>query len=94
MEPLPFPHHADSKARLLIWTPDQVIPMACMFVVGVLTDTLTLSIVVGFVLSWAYTRYSEGKPDGFLVHVAYWHGLAPLRARCALNPFLRRILPL
>lgn len=93
METLQFPHHADEKQRLLMWTADQIIPMSAMFIVGLLTDTLTYCIPVGFLMSWAYSRYSAGKPDGYLLHAAYWHGLAPFKARSAINPFHRRILP-
>jgi len=93
VQPIPFPHHADSANRLLIWTPDQIIPVSCMFIIGLLTDTLSISIVIGLILSWAYTRYSSGKPDGFLLHAAYWYGMLPLPARSAINPFNRRILP-
>lgn len=93
MESLEFPHHADEAQRLLMWTPDQVIPMAMMFIIGLVTDTLTFCIPIGFLLSYLYTKHSAGKPDGYLMHAAYWYGLAPLKGRAMINPFHRRILP-
>ncbi len=88
-----FPHHVKDKERLLIWTPEQLIPFSGMFMLGIITDMLTTMGLAGFAASWAYTRYSDGKPDGYLIHMAYWHGLASLKGRGYLNPYHRRILP-
>lgn len=94
MEPIPFPTYADTAQRLLIWTPDQIVPAAAAFGIGIVTDSVTLSVPIGLLLSWAYSKYSAGKPDGYLVHAAYWYGLLPIKSRAAINPFIRRILPL
>ena len=67
--------------------------MASMFVIGLVSDTLTFCIPIGFFLSWSFSKYSAGKPDGFIMHAAYWYGLVPLKARSAINPFHRRINP-
>lgn len=93
MQELRFPTYASQSARLLIWTPDQVIPAATMFGVGIVTGMLTYTVPVGLLLSWAYTKYSAGKPDGYLIHKAYWLGLYSISARSAINPFLRKVLP-
>ena len=90
---LEFPKFADDKPRLMMWTVDQIIPLAAMFGLGLLTGTLSISILIGFGLTWAYTKYSAGRPDGFLLHAAYWSGLVPLKGRVFINPFHRRILP-
>lgn len=76
-----------------MWTPDQVIPMASMFIIGLVSDTLTFCIPIGFFMSWSYSKYSAGRPDGFVIHAAYWYGLVPLKARSAINPFHRWIHP-
>lgn len=93
MEQLKFPHYASTKARILMWTADQVIPLGAMFATGLITDMLTLSLPIGLVLSYFYTKYSAGKPNGFLIHAAYWYGLYPIKARSAINPYNRRIYP-
>lgn len=90
---LEFPKYADDKARLMMWTVDQIIPVAMMFLLGLLTSTLSISVLIGLFLSWLYTKYSAGKPDGFLLHAGYWSGLFPLKGRVFINPFHRRILP-
>lgn len=88
-----FPHHVKDKERLLIWTPEQVIPFAGMFALGIITDMLTLFALLGVLASHMYTRYSDGKPDGHLIHMAYWYGFAKLGGRSFINPYHRRILP-
>ena len=94
MQQMTFPRYADDAVRLLIWTPDQVGPMAVMFIVGMLTNSLFTCAVIGLGASWMYTKYSAGKPTMYVLHLLYWHGVMPIKARCAINPFLRRILPL
>lgn len=93
MKTYPFPHHVKDKERLLIWTPEQLIPFCCMFILGIVTDMLTLMAPIGLVASWLYSRYSDGKPDGYLMHMAYWYGLATLKGRGFINSYHRRILP-
>lgn len=93
MKTYPFPHHVKDKERLLIWTPEQMIPFCGMFILGIVTDMLTLMAPIGLVASWLYSRYSAGKPDGYLIHMAYWYGLATLKGRGFINPYHRRILP-
>ena len=94
MEPKRFPRYADDAKRLIVWTPEQLLPAAAMVMVGILTDSLALCVVLGLFCSWLYTKYSAGKPNRFVLHFLYWHGVIPLKARCAVSPFLRRILPL
>lgn len=94
MEQLHFPRYADEAQRLLMWTPDQIMPLLVMFLVGMLTNSLGLCILLGLGFSWLYSKYSAGKPNMFVLHYLYWHGIVPIKARCVTNPFLRRILPL
>jgi len=93
MEQLQFPHYADSGNRILMWKADQFFPMFVMAFLGVATNSLTYTLPLGFVMFWLYGKYSAGRPDGFLLHAAYWHGLLGIKARSAINPFHRRILP-
>jgi len=94
MKQIVFPRHADNAQRILIFTPEQIIPAAAMFMIGLVTETLAFSIAIGIGASWLFAKYSEGKPDGFLIHAAYWYGLFPLKARSAINPYKKRIDPL
>jgi len=40
-----------------------------------------------------FRRYKDNQPEGFLLHLAYWVG-APMRGRCLIPSYLRRVLPL
>lgn len=93
MKTYKFPHNAKDKERILLWTPDQLLPFCACFVLGIVTEQLTLMAFVGLLASWAYTRYSAGKPDGYLMHIAYWIGLFAPKGRGFINPYHRRILP-
>jgi len=41
----------------------------------------------------AFTRYRDSRPDGFLIHMAYWYGILVPKGRSILSPFHRRIFP-
>ena len=46
-------------------------------------------VLLGLALSRLYGRFRDSRPDGFVLHWAYWHGLVPLAARSCPNPFSR-----
>lgn len=93
MDAVPFPRDIDAPQRFLFWTFDQMVPFSTLVVVGLMMEMLFVSIILGAALSWAFARYRDSKPDGFLQHAAYWYGLLPLKGRAVLNPFQRRIYP-
>lgn len=93
MKSYPFPHHVKDKERLLFWTQEQVLPFIGMCMVGIVTDMLTIFMIIGVAFGWAYSRYSDGKPDGYLLHKAYWMGLMPMKGRGFIHAYHRRILP-
>lgn len=93
MQQLQFPHYADSGNRILMWKADQFFPMFVMTFIGIATNSLTYTFPLGLLMFWAYGKYSAGRPDGYLLHAAYWYGVLTIKARCAINPFNRRILP-
>lgn len=88
-----FPHFAKDKERFLLWTPDQLLPFCALFVVGIVTGQLTYTAPTGLLASWLYSRYSAGKPDGYLMHMAYWYGFFTPKGRGFITPYMRRILP-
>jgi len=90
---LEFPRYLDAPPQVLFWTLDQVVPFATMALIGMATKTLGLCLVIGGVFAWAFARFRDSKPDGFLPHIAYWYGVLPLKGRAAINPFQRRIYP-
>lgn len=89
----PFPKYLDAPQQILFWTADQMVPFATMALIGMATKTLMPCLLLGGVGAWAFARYRDSRPDGFLQHIAYWYGILPLKGRSVINPFIRRILP-
>ena len=90
---LEFPRYLDAPQQILFWTVDQMVPFATMALIGMATKTLAVSLVIGGIAGWAFARYRDSKPDGFLQHICYWYGVLPLKGRALINPFQRRIFP-
>lgn len=88
-----FPRYLDAPQQILFWTIDQMVPFATMVVIGMLTQTLLICIAIGGGIAWAFARYRDSNPDGFVLHYLYWIGVMPMKGRAAINPFIRRILP-
>jgi len=65
-----------------------------MAIVGMVTDTLLMSLLIGGILGWGFARFQGSKPDGYLQHLAYWYGVIPLKGRAVMNPFVRQVWPL
>ena len=93
MEQTPLPRRIDDKPRLLFWTADEAVPFALLFMVGMVIGQFILCIVLGLGASWLFRKYRDRHPDGYVLHALYWYGVMPLRGRCLVNPFHRRILP-
>jgi len=90
---LEFPRYLDAPQQILFWTVDQMVPFATMALVGMLTQTLAVCLVIGGLAGWGFARYRDSKPDGFLQHICYWWGILPLKGRSMTNPFQRRLHP-
>ena len=93
MQSMPFPRYLDAPQRFLFWTVDQIVPFATLALIGMLMKILIVCLVVGFGAAWAFGRFRDSKPDGYLQHMAYWYGLMPLKGRACINPFQRTIYP-
>lgn len=88
-----IPRHVDLPQLILAWTIDEILPVLVLLVVGIATDWFFSCLALGIALMQLVRRFRESKPDGYLLHWLYWHGLLPLRTRSAINPFQRRIDP-
>ncbi len=89
MQPVPLPREVDEAEVFLLWTADEAIPFILICLVGFMLDQLLVSAVVGAVCVKLFRKYKESRPDGFLLHAAYWFGLVPIRRRTIGNPFVR-----
>lgn len=89
-----FSRFNDDPPRLFFWSIDEIVPASTMFVVGAMTGNILLYGVIGIALSMAVGRAKDYVQDGYAVHFLSWYGVMPLKGRCVINPFIRRILPL
>ena len=62
--------------------------------IGVMTQSLFFYGVIGVGIAWAMGRWRDSRPDGYLQHMLFWYGIVPLKARCAITPFIRKFYPL
>ena len=72
MEPVKIPDGIDEFPNVLFWRLDEVFPIGVGLIAGVLLAQLTICLVVGLVLARIYRRFTDNKPDGYLLHAVYW----------------------
>lgn len=93
MEPIELPRGVDDTHQILFWSIDELLPMFALMAVGVLSDQLTLCLLLGVVAVRLLRKYRDNRPDGYLYHVLYWVGLAPVKGYSLINPYRRRFFP-
>ncbi|MFO1433931.1 MAG: type IV conjugative transfer system protein TraL [Candidatus Competibacteraceae bacterium] len=93
MEPLEIPRGVDDTHQFLLWSIDEMLPLFLLALVGVLSQQLTLCLLLGALVVRLLRRYRDRRPDGYLYHALYWVGLTPLKGYSLINPYRRRFLP-
>jgi len=91
--PVEIPKYIDDPIHVLLWTVDELAPIAIGLFAGIMLDRSLLFVMIGFGLSYLYKSYRDSKPDGFALHFFYWHGLMSSRSYTAPNPFTRKFVP-
>lgn len=93
MEPIDLPHYVDDPPHVLIWSAEELAPVAIGMAVGMIAGQALLLTLLGLASAKVYRRFSDGRPDGFILHWLYWHGFIPSGSRTAPNPYIRRYMP-
>lgn len=94
MRPLKMPQTLDDQFHVLMWSADEFLPAAFIFIVGVLLNQKLICLVLALVVTKAFRRVKEGNPDGFLLHLGYWYGfIAGGKAYTMPNPYVREFIP-
>lgn len=91
MQNVPFPRFADAPNMVMLWTAEEVMPVFLGVIIGVINGSIFIPLMLGIGITTVFRRFRETKPDGYILHLLYWHGL--MSAKGAINPFQRRILP-
>jgi len=93
MASTPIPRELSKPQQLLFLTIDELVPFGLGFVIGIASGWFFTCVALGVAGSVFFRRYRDSRPDGFLLHLLYWYGLAPIKGRSVINPFHRRVLP-
>jgi conjugal transfer pilus assembly protein TraL len=88
-----IPTTLDDPMHFLLWSSDEVAPIALGLVFGALWGQMILCLVLGFLAMNGYRRFRDGRPDGFILHVLYRVGVIPSRGRTMPNPWIERFFP-
>lgn len=88
-----LPTHIDDPAQFMIWSADEVAPLGLALVLGVLIGQVFIMLVAGQACVYAYRRYKNMRPDGYLNHMLYSSGFYPERGITLPNPFKNRWIP-
>lgn len=88
-----IPRHVDEPPHVLLWSAEELAPVALGLAIGMVIGEAMPLTILGLVISKLYRKFSDGHPDGYLLHGLYWLGFIPTNARTVPNPYTRRYLP-
>lgn len=88
-----IPRYIDEPPHVLIWSAEELAPVAFGLAIGMVTGQAFVLTVLGLAIAKVYRRFSDGNSDGYLLHALYWWGFIPSKSRTIPNPYARRYLP-
>lgn len=92
MEPIEIPVHLDDPKYFLLFTMEDFgIFIGCM-AIGLILHEMGYTLLAGLGISYISSRFRGAVPEGRLQHIAYWHGFAPARGHCLINPYARKFI--
>ena len=89
----PMPRSIDEPDQVLLWSVDELIPVAVVFGVGIFIHQLTIAVCSIYFCVKLYRRYRDGRPLGFTQHFMYWYGFSGKDTVTIRNPYIVRFLP-
>ena len=88
-----IPRHVDEPPHVLLWSAEELAPVALGLAVVMVIGKALILTILGLAIAKIYRRFTDGHPDGYLLHALYWAGFIPSRAKTIPNPYARRYLP-
>ena len=89
MEKIMIPKFIDEPPTVLLWSVDEIAPIAVGLVMGMFLGRALIFTALGFAVTHVYRRYADRSQDGFLCHLLYWHGFCFRETRTVVYPFMR-----
>ena len=93
MQQIRIPVRIDDPPHLLLWSADELAPMLLGLTVGILIEHALACTVIGFLVTAAYRKFRDNRPDGSLLHVLYHAGFLPPKGKSMINPYVGRLFP-
>lgn len=81
MRQIDVPQTLDDPPIVLIFDAHQLGIVIGGMALGILVEQLIIMTIVGAVVSKIYTKYSDGKPAGFVRHALHFRGVPMLGRR-------------
>lgn len=93
MQQVKIPQYVDEPVHVLIWSVDEVAPIALGLFAGLIAGSPGAFVLGGIALSFVYRKFRDISSDGLALHFLYWHGLVLTETRTAPNSHSRIYLP-
>lgn len=90
---IPLPRTCDDLPYVFIWRLDDFIPPIACLCIGILLGFPFAGLIAGFLMTFHYQRYRDGRPELWPLHWLYWAGVYPGRGPSWRNPYLRTYEP-
>lgn len=89
MEQIEMPRFTDDPPTVLLWSIDELVPLIAGLVLGMQAGQALFFTTLGFLCMHIYRKYMDRSPDGYILHMLYWHGFSLSSGRTVPNPFIR-----
>jgi conjugal transfer pilus assembly protein TraL len=76
-----IPRYLDNPPQLLWFELDELLFLLISIIVGILTRTLTICLLVGLASVWVISKLKGGQSDGIVLHWWWWYGIPGFRLR-------------
>jgi conjugal transfer pilus assembly protein TraL len=84
-----IPPTVDAPPQLLGKDMDEVAVVSLLFMFGIMSGQLLVSVISIFFVSKAYKKFRGGVQEGYLIHMLYWSGIYIPKTPSVINPFVR-----
>ncbi|MCG7879817.1 MAG: type IV conjugative transfer system protein TraL [Candidatus Thiodiazotropha endolucinida] len=93
MENIKIPRRIDEPPHFLLWSADELAPMLLGLTFGIFIGEALICTICGQLITSAYRKYRDNRPDGYLMHMLYHWGLFPTKSKLFLNPYINQLFP-
>lgn len=93
MNEIRIPQTLDAPPLALIFSASHLFSFIGFAIVGVVVGHPFILAGVGILVGSLFTRFSDKKPDGYLRHILYFHGLPILSGRSNPHGLDREMRP-